>query len=121
VAAGPELPRAKSIACGPRRQPETASKTPILAGKDDERFLGIDLRLEMFSLEERRRLRSHPEEIEETAAGMQRDRKTLGLSEKDQRAYQEFTTQMERAGRQIETVFVKGLIPLARLCGFHAA
>jgi hypothetical protein len=83
-----------------------------IAGKDDERFLGIDAHLELFSLEERRRLRSHPEEIEEMAAGMQRDRKTLGLSEKDQKAYQEFTTQMERAGRQIETVFVKGLIPL---------
>jgi Phage tail lysozyme len=83
-----------------------------IASHEDERFLGIDPHLELFSLEERRRLRSHPEEIEEMAAGMQRDRKTLSLSEKDQKAYQEFTTQMERAGRQIETVFVKGLIPL---------
>jgi hypothetical protein len=31
VAASPQLSRAKSIACVPRRQPETASKTPILS------------------------------------------------------------------------------------------
>jgi len=83
-----------------------------IAAKDDEKFLGIDPHLELFSLEERRRLRSHPEEINEMAGKFQQDRKTFELDPGTQKAYQEFTTQMEKAGRQIETVFVKGLIPL---------
>jgi hypothetical protein len=49
-----------------------------IAAKDDERFLGIDPRLEMFSIEERRRLRSHPEEVDEMAAAFQRQSQDAG-------------------------------------------
>ena len=48
------------------------------------------------------------------SAGFGRDKKELGLSNSDAKAYQDFTTQMERAGRKIETVFVKGLIKLEK-------
>src|ERR1019366_1060636 len=40
-----------------------------IAKNDRPETLGIDPHLQMFSLEERRRLKSHPEEIEEMAAG----------------------------------------------------
>lgn len=88
------------------------------AKSDRLSFLDIDPRLAMFSHEEKMLGRNMPEkELEEMAGKFQRDRKTLGLSQGDQKAYTNFTTQMEKAGREIETIFVKGLVKLANPLG----
>jgi nucleotide-binding universal stress UspA family protein len=93
-----------------RRGAQIASKTRV-------DLLDVIPQLQVFSHEERMRLNAHPEEIEEMAKGFQQERGTgpgkLGLSPQDQLAYTNFTTQLEKAGRQIETIFVKGLVKLA--------
>jgi len=77
--------------------------------------VGSDPHLQLFSTAERIRLRDHPEEIEEMIAKMRADQKSgrLNLSPADQKGYQDFTTRMEKASREIETIFVKGLVKLA--------
>lgn len=77
--------------------------------------VGSDPHLRLFSTAERIRLRDHPEEIEEMIARMRADQKSgrLNLSPADQKGYQDFTTRMEKASREIETIFVKGLVKLA--------
>ncbi|HEY8095357.1 MAG TPA: phage tail tip lysozyme [Methylobacter sp.] len=82
------------------------------ARNSPEGLLGQDPHLQLFSLDERRRLRLHPEEVEEMAGGFQKDRNSLALDPKTQLAYTNFTTQMEKAARTLETTFVKGLLPL---------
>jgi hypothetical protein len=52
-------------------------------------------------------------ELAGLASGFQRDQGALGIGGKDQLAWQNFTTQIYRAGNEIETVFIKGLSPLA--------
>ena len=84
-----------------------------IAAKTRQDLLDVVPQLQIFSHEERMRLKAHPEEIEEMAGKFREDRKGLGLSAADQKAYTDFTTQMERAGREIETIFVKGLVKLA--------
>jgi hypothetical protein len=77
--------------------------------------VGSDPRLALFTNAERIRLRDHPEEVEEMIARMRADQKSgrLNLSPADQKGYQDFTTRMEKASREIETIFVKGLAKLA--------
>ena len=84
-----------------------------IAAKTRQDLLDVVPQLQIFSHEERMRLKAHPEEIEEMAGKFREDRKGLGLSAADQKAYTDFTTQMERASRSIETIFVKGLVRLA--------
>jgi prophage DNA circulation protein len=88
-----------------------------LAGNIPESQLGIDPHIKCFSVEEARRAKAHPEEIEEAANSFRQNQGALGLSPKDQLAYTNFTTQLEKAGREIETIFVKGLVadPLSKL------
>ncbi len=54
-------------------------------------------------------------ELEEMITRMRADQKSgrLNLSPADQKGYQDFTTRMETAGKEIETIFVKGLVRLA--------
>jgi hypothetical protein len=77
--------------------------------------VGSDPLLKLLTTDERVRIRDHPEEVEEMIAHMRAVQKSgrLNLSPADQKAYQDFTTRMENASREIETVFVKGLIKLA--------
>ena len=77
--------------------------------------VGSDPRLQLSTNAERIWYRDHPEEIEEMIAQMRADQKNgrLNLSSADQKGYQDFTTRMEKAGLEIETIFVKGLVSLA--------
>ncbi len=84
-----------------------------IAAKTRTDLLDVVPQLQIFSHEERMRLKTHPEEIEEMAGKVPQFRKELALSPADQKAYTDFTTQMERASRSIETIFVKGLVRLA--------
>jgi hypothetical protein len=91
------------------------------------RPVGSDPRLEAYDTATRIRLRDQPEEVEEQIAKMRADaasgkfdpnyqsaqRRRFGHPVDVQKKYQDFTTRMERAGQQIETVFVKGLANLA--------
>jgi hypothetical protein len=54
-----------------------------------------------------------PEEFAKQKAAYGKDRADFGVGDKDARAYQDFITQMQRAGTTIETVFIKALAPLA--------
>jgi hypothetical protein len=51
-------------------------------------------------------------DINQYESQYQRDVGTMGASDRTQRAWQDFSIQMKRAGDQIESVFVKGLVPL---------
>lgn len=78
-------------------------------------LLGVDPRLEFFDQAERVRLRDKPGEVAEQVAKLRADQRSgkFNVSEKDQKAYQDFITQVGKAGTEIETVFVKGLVKLA--------
>ena len=52
-------------------------------------------------------------ELNSLTAGFGRDTGAMGVGSADQRAYQDFVTQLDRAGTKIEAVFVRGLAPLA--------
>lgn len=66
------------------------------------------------STEDLRRLQKMGDsEFNGLVAGNARDIKSLGISDPVARKWQDFTTQMERAGAQIVKTFVNGLIPLA--------
>jgi len=66
------------------------------------------------SVEDLRRLRSMSgEEFSSLQSRFGKGQSALGLSEGDQRAWQDFTTQMRYAGEQINNVFVRGLSGLA--------
>lgn len=52
-------------------------------------------------------------EVGGTAASFAGDTRSLSLTEKEQKAWQDFTTQLNRAGGQIETIFQRKLGPLA--------
>lgn len=51
-------------------------------------------------------------EFEQLVGNYRRNQGTLELSDRTQRAWQDLSTQMTRAGNQIENTFVKGLLPL---------
>lgn len=53
------------------------------------------------------------EEFAKQQSSFQRDQSSVGATDQDQRRWQDFTTQMTRAGNEIESVFIKGLAPLA--------
>lgn len=96
----------KALRGGARRAAQDkASGTPV----------GSDAWLELFSGPERIRLRDNPQEIEERIAKLRADQTSgrFNLDPEQQKAYQDFTTKMEAAGKEIETVFVKGLVDLA--------
>lgn len=66
-----------------------------------------------FGLEDLRRLKAtSPAEFAAQRSAYGRDVGTLGLGANTQKAWQDFATQMSRAGTQIENVFVLGLTPL---------
>jgi hypothetical protein len=52
-------------------------------------------------------------EFSQLLASNQRDVKGLGVGDSTAKAWQDFTTQMSRAGQQIENVFTNGLVKLA--------
>ncbi len=63
--------------------------------------------------EDLQRLRAtSPEEFNKLTAGFGRDKGKFDLPADVSRRWQDFTTQLSRAGTGIETVFVKGLAPL---------
>jgi len=67
----------------------------------------------LVTVEDMRRLKAmSPEEMARQQAHFQKDAGTLGLSEDAQSKWQDFTSQMTRAGDTIENVFVKGLTGL---------
>ena len=72
-------------------------------------------RLDQFaSPQDLQRLRNtSPAEIAELVARYRRDRSDFDLPPDVSRKWQEFTTQMTRAGQGIENTFVRGLAPLA--------
>lgn len=72
-------------------------------------------RLEQFtSPEDLQRLRNtSPQEIAELISRYSQNRRDFDLSPDVARKWQEFTTQMTRAGQGIENTFVRGLAPLA--------
>lgn len=51
-------------------------------------------------------------EFEQLVGGYRKNLGTVDLSERTQKAWQDLSTQMTRAGNQIENTFVKGLLPL---------
>jgi len=53
------------------------------------------------------------EEFNKTLAANQADIKRMGVGDKTAEAWQDFTRQMQRAGQQIENVFVNGLVNLS--------
>lgn len=65
------------------------------------------------SLQDLNRLaNSSPEDLAAARAAAGRDRGTLAIADSTQKAWQDFSTQLSRAGESIETTFVKGLTPL---------
>lgn len=52
-------------------------------------------------------------EFEQLVRGYGANRGAFGLDDRTSKAWQDFTTQMNRAAQGIETTFVKGLLPLA--------
>lgn len=71
---------------------------------------GLD---QFIGLQDAQRLRNTgPSEMSELLAGFRKDQGTLGLSPANQKVWTDFSTQMSRAGSEIENVFVKGLTPL---------
>lgn len=61
------------------------------------------------------RLKATPaSQLREFLSRYQQDRKTLGLESGTQKAWQDFTVQMSRAGQTIENVFVNGLTGLTK-------
>ena len=63
----------------------------------------------MFSPEEQRRLQSmKPAEYNKQLAQMGRDARTMNVPDKAAEAWQNLITQLERAGKQISTIFIKG-------------
>lgn len=72
-------------------------------------------RLDQFvSAEDMMRLRSTSgAEFDQLLGGYRRDQPGMALDPDTARKWQDFTTQMSRAGTQIETTFIKGLSPLA--------
>ena len=85
-----------------------------IAAKTRTDLLDVVPQLQLFTHEQRLMLKEHPEEVEEQAGKFAEIRKSgmLGLSPADQKAYTDFITQMEKASRSIETIFVKGLVRL---------
>lgn len=70
--------------------------------------------LEFFTMEDLRRL--HNTSAAELAASEKdyaKDRGNLGVGDPTLKAWQDFAVQMQRAGQQIENVFIRGLVPLA--------
>lgn len=64
--------------------------------------------------EEMRRLKAMSDkEFGQLQAGYSRDRLGLGLNGQTQKAWQDFTAQMQRSAQQIMNTFMKGLVPLA--------
>lgn len=65
------------------------------------------------SVEDLRRLRStSPGEFQQLLRSYSGDARSLNLTQRTQKAWQDFTTQMSRAGQQIENTLVRGLLPL---------
>lgn len=65
-------------------------------------------------VEDLRRLRStSPQEFNAQMAHLASDTGALGIGGGTAKQWQDFTTQMQRAGQSIEKVFVNGLVPLA--------
>jgi hypothetical protein len=51
-------------------------------------------------------------EVNEAADNYARDARRLSVPDADQKSWQDFSIQIQRAGQQIENVFIKGLVPL---------
>lgn len=79
--------------------------------------------LEIFgSMDNLRRILNAPAGVLETARqGYQRDRSGLNVNGDMLDKWATFTAQLERAGTQIENVFIKGLVPLAGPLGSLSA
>lgn len=70
--------------------------------------------LQFYSMEDLRRLHgTSMGTLEKAERDYARDRGTLNVSTQTQDKWQDFVNQMERAGAQINKVFVEGLVPLA--------
>lgn len=81
---------------------------PALEQQIEARHLG-----QFVTLEDMRRLRAmSPAEIQQLIEAYQRDRATFALGGDVQKKWQDFSTQMTRAGQTIENVFVTGITPL---------
>ena len=61
-----------------------------------------------------RYLHASPEERAKQEQSYRKDASSLDVSAKDQLAYTNFITQLDRAGQQIETVLARGLVGLAK-------
>lgn len=74
----------------------------------DARGLG-----QFFSIQDLIRLKATPQgELAAQAGAYSRDARSFGLSDSTTLAWQNFATQLTRAGQKIENVFVRGLTPL---------
>src|SRR6185312_2104761 len=85
-------------------------KTPTnqLQQLSDARGLG-----QFFSLQDLVRLRATPaNEVADQERAYRSDSKSFGLSPVTQRKWQDFATQLDRAGNKIKTTFIDGLTPL---------
>ncbi len=86
----------------------------LVDGVKDPRFLQDTLHAnradELISLQQAQVLKGmSPKEVADMVSAYRRDKGKLGLSDPAQRKWQEFSTQMSRAGAQIENTFVKRL------------
>jgi hypothetical protein len=69
---------------------------------------------QFLSLQDFQRLKATPaSELNEYAKQYQTDSRTLDLGAQQQKAWQDLQVQLHRAGETIETVFIRGLTPLA--------
>lgn len=92
-------------------------KIKALADRTPDSLLGQLLQsrgLDRFmSLQDVERLKKTPSgEVGQYVKEFGRDAKAFGLTDRDQRLWQNFQVQMARAGQKIESVFVHGLTPL---------
>lgn len=93
----------------PRLFPGGAN-TPNLGAIAQARGL-LDTGLTLFDI--RKYLSARPDERRQMERAFASDEQRLNLDRRTTLAYQNLTTQLERAGREIETTFVKGLVSLA--------
>lgn len=85
-------------------QTPEAQLAQVLQARGLSQFIG---------LQDAQRLRNTSSgEVADLLGSYNKDRTHLGLTPGNARVWQDFTTQMERAGSSIENTFVKGLTPL---------
>lgn len=89
-----------------------------LADRTPEEMLGSVFQArqlgQFMSFEDFRRIRNTPEnEIDESIGRYRKDRVMLGLTQQQQKAWQDLNIQLNRAGQTIEIALIRGLSPLA--------